>query len=664
MFPLSKPIADDRSQLFVGRQKECDWVRRWIETPDAPSQIVAVTGMGGVGKSTLLVRILHMGQETLTVWIDGRTCYRSPKGFLDALPDGFHEWQKMPDPRPRLMIAIDNYEELEVLETWLREVFLLALPATGVLVLLASRQNLMTAWLLDPGWRDRIQLWPLRDFTTAEMEDFLARREWPREELAVARRLADRHPLSLALLAEARRRLPGEDTSRLDSLVRESLSARLLREVTDPELEPLVDALTVMREADLPTLERVLGRRVSPRQYNGLRRLSFVKRGANGTVALHDLAVMHLFHDFRERDPAGLEAIRQRALDTLLSTWEPSRQGALAQQILWICRDVLQGGSQYADLTDSAPDLTVTGYQTADRTLLREYIGAWPRQSLPIPLASALRLFDTIAERFPSSIRVTREQSGRPLAVFAALPLYDQTLDLVASFHPLVVERLLASDLGISRCRLEEANALFNVLTGLDLQQRLYSPETLLGVVARDQLALQAGILGLLIVTNPELKAFLRGVGYQSRPFPVSQPPVPEEELFILDLRQQHFGAWIESLLKLRHPKRPIISTRDMRELLSHRDDLATMEESPLARALNLSPQDIIAVVRETLTAPPDPPLTERDQHVLHQAFFSSTKAAWQHAARLHVSRATYYRYLDKALEHLALWFRDNMRRF
>lgn len=44
--------------------------------------VVAVTGMGGGGKSILSVRILQTGQETLTVWIDGRTCYRSPKGFL------------------------------------------------------------------------------------------------------------------------------------------------------------------------------------------------------------------------------------------------------------------------------------------------------------------------------------------------------------------------------------------------------------------------------------------------------------------------------------------------------------------------------------------------------------------------------------------------------
>ncbi len=664
MPPLSKPIADDRSQLFVGRQNECGWVRRWLETPDPPSQVVAVTGMGGVGKSTLLARILQMGPETITVWIDGRTCYRSPKGFLDALPDRFHDWQKMPEPRPHLMIAIDNYEELEVLETWLREVFLLALPATGALVFLASRQNLMAAWLLDPGWRDRVQLWPLKDFSTKEMEDFLARREWPRDELAVARRLADRHPLSLALLAEARRRLPPNETWRLDTLVRESLSARLLREVTDPELEPLVDALTVMREANLPTLERVIGRRVSPRQYRAFLRLSFVKRGANGIVSLHDLAIMHLFRDFRERDPAGLEAIRQRAVDTLLSTWSPSSQGAVAQQLLWICRDVLQGGSHYADLTATAPDLTVTGYQPPDRGLVRQYIGAWSRQSLPIPPASALRLFDTIASRFPSAIRVTREQSGRPLAVFVALPLYDQTLDLLASFHPLVVERLVASDLGISRCRPEEANALFNVLTGLDLEQRHYSPETLLGVVARDQFAFQAGILGLLILTNPELKAFLRGVGYQSRPFPVSQPPVLDEELFILDLRQQHFGAWIQGLLNQQHPARPMISTRDMRELLSHAGDLTVLEENPLARALNLSPQDFMAVVRETLSAPPAPPLTERDQKVLRQAFFSSTNAVWEHATELHVSRATYYRYLEKALEHLVGWFHDNMRRF
>ncbi|NMP24544.1 hypothetical protein [Sulfobacillus harzensis] len=669
MQPLSEHIADDRSQLFVGRQNECDWVRTWLRSFDPPTQIVAITGMGGVGKSTLLARLLEIGQthHAITVWIDARTCYRTPRRFLESLPDRFQHWQRMTGPRPPLMLAIDNYEELDVLETWLKEVFLPGLPATGVLLLLASRPNVYAPWVLDPGWQRRVHLWPLGDFSPEETEDYLSRRQWPANDLAVARRLAERHPLSLAVLSEARRRRPSTNPLELEALVRESLSVRLLREVTDPDLEPLVEALSLLRDADLTRLERVLETRISPRRYAALKRLSFVKRTAINTVSLHDLAVTHLFRDFQQRDPKRLDHLRHRAVQVLLDEWDQSdagKRGALAQHLLWVCRDVLQEGTHYADLTDAAPELEVSGYRASDYPWLRTLIAAWPRQSLPLAPPEALALFDIIADQFPSAIRVTREASGRPVAVFVALPLYDRTLELIRAFHPVVADRLLAFDHAIGHSGSEDANTLFNVLSGFDFQQKRYTAETLLGVVARDQLSFQVGVLGLLILTNPDLKAFLRRLGYQSQPFPVSHPPVADEELFILDLRHQHFGAWIQSLLRQLRPTHPGIRVEDVRYVLDHWSDARKLGAGALAQRLQLPAEDLRQLIQEGLAADPPAPLTARDARVLQETFFSGDRTVWQHAERLHVSRATYYRYLEKSLTHLATWLESKMRRF
>ena len=132
---LLTSLAEERAQLFVGRTDELRAMTDWLNDANPPSRVVAVTGMGGIGKSTLLIRLLQLALKShaVPIWVDGRACYRTPKGFWDSLPIEFRTWQKMGEDRPKLVIAVDNFEEIHVLEGWLREVFMASLPATGVL---------------------------------------------------------------------------------------------------------------------------------------------------------------------------------------------------------------------------------------------------------------------------------------------------------------------------------------------------------------------------------------------------------------------------------------------------------------------------------------------------------------------------------------------------
>lgn len=651
MNPLSNKISDDRFNLFVGRQAECQWMTDWLKTPEPPTQIFAVAGTGGVGKSTLLTHLLQIaqGHGAETAWVDGRTCYRTPSGFLTSLPHTFENWTRQVEPRPLMVLAVDNYDAVQVLESWLREVFFADLPDTGLLVLLASRTNLMGQWILDPGWNSRVEVRLLDSFTREEVEDFLTRRKWPLEEVAAAHRLSLGHPLSLAVLAEARQRAL-QDPRTLGLWVREALSARLLREITDSSLQPLVDVLTIMAEANLDILQRVLQKKVSPQQYQALKDLSFVKTTRTG-VSLHDIAAMHLFDDFLERDPAGFEQIRQQAVTVLLNDWDtiPDEQhGSLAQHLLWLCRDVFHDVTEYADLSYKASDLYVTGYWPEDYDDVQRFIADWGRQSFP------LSLFELIAVDFPEAIRITRTAAGRPVAIFVSLMLYDVTLDLLQKYQPTAVSWLLDSDLGIQRCPIEEANASLNVLTGIDKRQTAYGAEQILGVMARDQFSLQAGILGLLILANPVIKQFLRAVGYQSLPFPVSGDSEIEEELFVLDLRRHHFGHWIRQILSRRlKTGRDFISVADVRYFMVHWNDPISLRDAKLATLSGHHWHDLQEEIRRLIDGRVIEPLTVRDQKVLRIAFIDKPTPAWAAADKLHVSRATFYRYQEQALTHL-----------
>lgn len=53
----------DRGKRFVGRVKELMILDRWFDHPEAPLTIFSVTGMGGIGKSSLLSEMLSVSRN-------------------------------------------------------------------------------------------------------------------------------------------------------------------------------------------------------------------------------------------------------------------------------------------------------------------------------------------------------------------------------------------------------------------------------------------------------------------------------------------------------------------------------------------------------------------------------------------------------------------------
>ena len=637
--------------MFVGRSHELQTMSRWLGDANPSTRVVAITGMGGIGKSTLLIRLLQLASDhgAIPVWIDGRSCYRTPKGFWDALPSDFRAWQAMGNEAPKLVIAIDNFEDIQVLEDWLREVFMASLPETGVLLLVASRQDLMHTWITDPVWQYHWDSWRLEALTPEEVDEFLRRRQM--HHTAAVKHLvgtASGHPLTLALTVDAITRGHERDPQQVRHLVAETVSARLIHELTDAELQPLVDVLTLVRDANQDLLQRILRRRISARQYHALRKLSFVRRTQNG-VGLHDMAEHALYEDLRQRDPGTFWAIRRQALDVLIGDYErvpPAQQGAIAQQLLWVCRDVYAPLNAYADLTAPESQLVNDHYDPRDREAVRQFVAAWGRQSFPVQGPQLMDLVDDVIEHYPGTIRMTRDHLGVAHAMFCVLPLHKGTLAMLQRYQPIVIERLLKSDLGISWCEPDDSNVSYNILVGINTHQSRYSPQALLGAIARDQFTMHASLLGLLVITNPDLKAFLRGVGYQSVPFPILEEPNITEELFMLDLRHQHFTGWIRTISAQSGHASPL----KYGSISSLADTLETLGTTQLVDHYH---QDLWNRITTLLQNTPKAPLTTRDQEVLKCSYLPRHRSATMCARDLHVSRATYYRHLNEALSHL-----------
>jgi hypothetical protein len=168
---LKKAIYLERSRLFVGRKSELEQIRDGLTQTNLPTQVVFVSGMGGIGKSSLLLQCLQIAEETgiFCVWLDARTCTESPSGFLATLHSllfpSFHPRETVANPisdivgtlnERRTLLCIDNYDHLQKIDGWLREAFFPELPARNLLIILAGRQDLMVEWQFDPAWRERL----------------------------------------------------------------------------------------------------------------------------------------------------------------------------------------------------------------------------------------------------------------------------------------------------------------------------------------------------------------------------------------------------------------------------------------------------------------------------------------------------------------------------
>jgi hypothetical protein len=230
---------------------------------------MVVNGIGGIGKSSLLMKFLQIAHEaqSFTAWLDGRSTAHTPQGFVRALPPS---WR---DPAFGLsmashhaVLAIDNYDAAYSLDTWLREVYLPTFPSENLLVILASRHNFLQRWRIDAGWQKRVIGIELTPLTLSDI------RLWQKKSVPASRHAALSAeslyqqtlglPLALALSLD----VPGGELSEKLPVIWDDV------EVISP-YRPAIDVLALMAFANWDNLQAVLGYPLSSADYNALARI-------------------------------------------------------------------------------------------------------------------------------------------------------------------------------------------------------------------------------------------------------------------------------------------------------------------------------------------------------------------------------------------------------
>jgi DNA-binding response OmpR family regulator len=308
-------MADRARRGFVGRERELVLLKRLLGE-DGPL-VLHVRGVPGVGKSRLLDVFAHAARAggATVVHLDGHTIEPTEAGFRHALTLALSESsqvQSLTRAGGRVVLAIDAYEDLRLLDTWLRQVFVPSLPAT-TRVLLVSREQPVGRWMSAPEWSGLFQSAVVETLAPPAALELLTRAGIPLHSARGINAVVRGHPLALTLAAAAARERSDLSlaATELDSVL-EQLSREYLAQIEDPLAQRALAACSAVRRITVPLLRALLPGVDAEAAHARLRSLAFVEVTTDG-LAVQDVLRHALAAHLKSSDPARYRDCRRAA---------------------------------------------------------------------------------------------------------------------------------------------------------------------------------------------------------------------------------------------------------------------------------------------------------------------------------------------------------------
>lgn len=307
---------------FVGRQAELAVLSKALHAAEPGFVVAFVHGPGGMGKSCLLQALLRQADaDTCTVLLDCRQIEPTPEGFLAVLGASLNP----PVPRaelsvvvdrlarsaPRVVIALDTYETFGLMDTWLRQEFMPALP-DNVFTIISGRESPNPAWLTTPGWQGLFREIELHDLPEDDARQFLASRGLSERQISRVQRFARGYPLALQLASAALGTQPDLDLAEgPPPNVVQQLTTAFLTGLPSTTMEA-VEAASTIRRVTEELLRAMLDVPDARASLDQLQALPFVETTSEG-VTLHDVVRETIARNLARRDPERYRKYRARA---------------------------------------------------------------------------------------------------------------------------------------------------------------------------------------------------------------------------------------------------------------------------------------------------------------------------------------------------------------
>lgn len=309
---------------FVGRGEELATLLQLLE--DRSPFVTHVYGIGGIGKSTLLNVFADEARRRNAVVLkfDCREIEPSERGFLRELSAGMGAEVQTPAEAAsrlerlgaRVVIALDTYEVLRLLDTWLRRVFAPSLPE-NVRLLLCGREPPVAAWMVTPGWQGFFKSIRLGPLVEAEATDLLINSGLSHGDASRINAFARGHPLALTLAAAAVLERPDLRFREIASQHVISVLTRMyLDDVPDEHTRQVLTAASVLRRCTRSLLGAMLPDAAPQDLHDRLARLPFVASGSDGLI-VHDSVRQVIAASLKTSDPGLYRHYRRAAWNQL-----------------------------------------------------------------------------------------------------------------------------------------------------------------------------------------------------------------------------------------------------------------------------------------------------------------------------------------------------------
>jgi ATP/maltotriose-dependent transcriptional regulator MalT len=317
--PTIRELVEERSAAIVGRATERAALLQTLE--EGGPLVVFMYGIAGVGKSTLLEAFAGDARSRggTVVVVDCRSIEPTERGFLDRLgsavggaPASAEEAaERLAGLGERVVLVLDTYEVLRLLDSWARLVFAPALRDNTRLVV-AGREPPIASWYATPGWSKLVRGVRLGNLDDGEAGELLTRAGLDAADTRRVNRLARGHPLSLELAAAAVQARPDVELEDIAlQAVLDELTGLYLDGLDGPTRAAL-DAASVVRRITLSLLAAMLPDRAPQDAFERLRVLPFVQLGHDG-LDVHDTIRETVARALRASDPVAHRRYRAAA---------------------------------------------------------------------------------------------------------------------------------------------------------------------------------------------------------------------------------------------------------------------------------------------------------------------------------------------------------------
>jgi hypothetical protein len=270
-----------RADAFVGRADDLAALDALVRS--GTHTVTYVHGVAGIGKSNLVGALIEgLGNaDVQVVQLDCRAIEPTERGLFAALAaEDLESFIAALGSGP-IVVALDHYEVFRLMDTWLRQVLVPALPPEARL-LLTCREQPVAAWFsIARGFRSV----PVGPMTPDDAALLLGAFDIGPGEARRINRIAHGHPLALTLagagiLEQPQRELEEAAIGR----VIDTLARLYLEDVDDPLARRALEAASVVRRTTEPLLGAMLDGDDAAEALRRLLQLPFVEAGRDGLV--------------------------------------------------------------------------------------------------------------------------------------------------------------------------------------------------------------------------------------------------------------------------------------------------------------------------------------------------------------------------------------------